>query len=172
MHLSRKCFILDHLVFAVMGHEGDTKSFVGHDHGQKLEGQDGSVPTSEKQWRDMPKGARPKVKPSEQHEEPAKETQVATGKGVIRLSVSCPQCMSTETTIAYMALRQVSTSLGILQRTRVSFQKTTQSTERISQKVRKGLLHPKAGQRLATTRSWLVSLEEEKRRFRTLGLRN
>ncbi len=62
-----------------MGREGDKKAFVGHDHGQEAEGVDGNTPTTEKQWRDMPKGSRPKVKPSEQHEEPKKETQKATG---------------------------------------------------------------------------------------------
>ena len=62
-----------------MGHEGDTKAFVGHDHGQQVEGADGKVPMSEKQWRDMPKGSRPKTKPSEEHEEPEPETQKATG---------------------------------------------------------------------------------------------
>ena len=64
---------------ANMGHEGDTKAFVGHDHGQQVEGVDGKVPMSEKQWRDMPKGSRPKTKPSEEHEEPEPETQKATG---------------------------------------------------------------------------------------------
>ena len=62
-----------------MGREGDKKAFVGHDHGQEVEGTDGKAPMSEKQWRDMPKGSRPKTKPSEEHQEPEKETQVATG---------------------------------------------------------------------------------------------
>ncbi|KAL3144078.1 hypothetical protein ABBQ32_003873 [Trebouxia sp. C0010 RCD-2024] len=62
-----------------MGKEGDKKAFVGSDHGTKAEGSDGRLPTTEKQWRDMPKGARPD-KPSEQHEEPKPETQKATGE--------------------------------------------------------------------------------------------
>ena len=62
-----------------MGRQGDTKAFVGHDHGQDVEGTDGKEPTTEKQWRDMPKGSRPAKKPSEQHEEPKQETQKATG---------------------------------------------------------------------------------------------
>lgn len=62
-----------------MGHEGDTKAFVGHDHGQHVQGVDGNVPTTEKQWRDMPKGNRPKVKPTESQPEPEPETQKATG---------------------------------------------------------------------------------------------
>ena len=62
-----------------MGHEGDTKSFVGHDHGKGVDGTDSRVPTSEKQWRDMPKGSRPKTKPSENKPEPEPETQKATG---------------------------------------------------------------------------------------------
>jgi len=62
-----------------MGRQGDKKAFVGHDHGQPVEGTDGNEPMSEKQWRDMPKGSRPKTKPSEHHEEPEKETQKATG---------------------------------------------------------------------------------------------
>ncbi len=64
---------------ANMGRQGDKKAFAGHDHGQPVEGTDGNEPMSEKQWRDMPKGSRPKTKPSEQHEEPEKETQKATG---------------------------------------------------------------------------------------------
>lgn len=62
-----------------MGHEGDTKAFVGHDHGKSVEGSDGRVPTTEKQWRDTPKGLRPKEKPSQQHTEPEPEKQKATG---------------------------------------------------------------------------------------------
>lgn len=64
---------------ANMGRQGDKKAFAGHDHGQPVEGADGNEPLSEKQWRDMPKGSRPKTKPTEQHEEPEKETQKATG---------------------------------------------------------------------------------------------
>lgn len=64
-----------------MGKEGDKKAFVGSDHGTKAEGSDGRLPTTEKQWRDMPKGARPD-KPSEQHEEPKPETQKATGSNL------------------------------------------------------------------------------------------
>ncbi|DBA95387.1 TPA: hypothetical protein ACH3X3_013266 [Trebouxia sp. C0006] len=63
-----------------MGRQGDKKAFAGHDHGQPVEGTDGNEPMSEKQWRDMPKGSRPKTKPSEHHEEPEKETQKATGE--------------------------------------------------------------------------------------------
>ena len=64
---------------AKMTKEGDKKAYVGHDHGSSVEGTDSRVPTSEKQWRDMPKGARPKTKPSENKPEPEPETQKATG---------------------------------------------------------------------------------------------
>lgn len=66
-----------------MGREGDKKAFVGHDHGQDVEGTEGKEPTTEKQWRDMPKGSRP-AKPSEQHDEPKPETQKATGTNLGR----------------------------------------------------------------------------------------
>lgn len=65
-----------------MAKEGDKKSFVGHDHGKKVEGKDGQEPTTEKQWRDMPKGARPAKGNLPEHETPEvkPETQKATGK--------------------------------------------------------------------------------------------
>ena len=64
-----------------MGHEGDKKAFVGHDHGKKVEGTDGNEPTTEKQWRDMPKGSRPPKDaiPENKKEEVEPETQKATG---------------------------------------------------------------------------------------------
>ena len=72
-----------------MGRQGDKKAFAGHDHGQPVEGLDGNEPMSEKQWRDMPKGSRPKTKPSEQPEETEKETQKATGDSQLALVVPC-----------------------------------------------------------------------------------
>lgn len=73
-----------------MGREGDKKAFVGHDHGQAVEGTDGKEPTTEKQWRDMPKGSRP-AKPAEQHEEPKQETQKATGNNLSRYRHLAPR---------------------------------------------------------------------------------
>ncbi len=55
------------------------QTWVARETKKPVEGTDGNEPMSEKQWRDMPKGSRPKTKPSEQHEEPEKETQKATG---------------------------------------------------------------------------------------------
>ena len=74
------------------GQGSDKKAFVGHDHGQDVEGTDGKEPTTEKQWRDMPKGSRP-AKPSEQHDESKPETQKATGNDFSRQWCSTSWCI-------------------------------------------------------------------------------